>query len=97
MRFRLLELCARIDGHLEQHTMLQQLSSEVADWQALLTKAEQEGVTPLLAKHWNGTISWLRFARRCSSKCWAYSIRKVFAVSCSKVALLPTRYILIPP
>ena len=51
MRFRLLELCARIDGHSEQHAMLRQLSSEIEDWRTLLTQAEQEGVAPLLAKH----------------------------------------------
>jgi hypothetical protein len=51
MRFRILELCARIDGHSEQHTILRKLSSEVEDWRTLLTQAEQEGMTPLLAKH----------------------------------------------
>jgi len=51
MRFRLLEVCARIDGHAKQHAMLRQLSTEVEDWRLLLTQAEQEGVTPLLAKH----------------------------------------------
>jgi len=51
MRFRLLELCARIDGNPEQHAMLRQLSSEIEDWRMLLTQAEQEGMTPLLAKH----------------------------------------------
>ena len=51
MRFRLLELSARIDGHIEQHSMLRQLSGEVEDWRMLLTQAEMEGVAPLLAKH----------------------------------------------
>jgi hypothetical protein len=51
MRIRLLELCARIDGHSEQHAMLRQLSGEIEDWRTLLTQAEQEGMTPLLAKH----------------------------------------------
>jgi len=51
MRFRLLELCARIDGHAEQHAMLRQVSGEIEDWRMLLSQAEQEGLTPLLAKH----------------------------------------------
>ena len=51
MRFRLLELCARIDGHSEQHAMLRQLCAEIEDWRMLLTQAEQEGVAPLLARH----------------------------------------------
>ncbi|MEJ2134814.1 MAG: nucleotidyltransferase family protein [Desulfofustis sp.] len=51
MRVRLLELCARIDGHSEQHAMLQQLSGAVKDWRMLLTRAELEGMAPLLAKH----------------------------------------------
>ena len=51
MRFRLLELCARIDGHVGQHAMLRQVCSEIEDWRTLLTRAEQEGMTPLLATH----------------------------------------------
>ena len=51
MRFRLLEVCARIAGHSEQHAMLRQLSGEIEDWRKLLTQAEQEGVAPLLARH----------------------------------------------
>lgn len=51
MRFPLLELCARIDGHAEQHALLRQLNGDIEDWRLLLTQAEQEGVTPLLAKH----------------------------------------------
>lgn len=51
MRYPLLDVCARIEGHTTQHKLVQRFSSEVQNWQSLLQQAELEGLTPLLNKH----------------------------------------------
>ncbi len=50
-RCRLLEICARIDGHPVQHQMLRQECENFNGWQELLELSEREGMTPLLHKH----------------------------------------------
>ena len=51
MRFPLLDVCARIEGHPDQHELVRQHSLKVQDWHSLMQQAEQEGLTPLLNKH----------------------------------------------
>jgi hypothetical protein len=51
MRFPLLDVCARIQGHATQHELVRHFSAEVEDWQSLLQWAELEGLTPLLNRH----------------------------------------------
>lgn len=46
-----LGLCARPTSHGEQYRLLRQACSRIDDWQALLVRADQEGMTPLLALH----------------------------------------------
>lgn len=47
----LLQACARIDGHPDQHRLIRRRCAEVSDWRAVLHQAEQEGMAPLLNKH----------------------------------------------
>jgi len=51
IRYPLLELCARIDGHPLQHERLKEQCRNFHDWQGLLEFAEREGMSPLLKKH----------------------------------------------
>lgn len=51
MRYPLLNVCARIEGHEEQHHMLQKYCCTFEDWHDLLQQAECEGMAPLLRKH----------------------------------------------
>ncbi len=46
-----LELCARITGHDEQHRLLRQAVPAVGNWDELLQRAEQQGMAPLLHHH----------------------------------------------
>ena len=46
-----LGLCARPTGHEEQYDLLRKACARIDDWQALLVRADQEGMTPLLALH----------------------------------------------
>lgn len=47
----LLDLCSRATGHHQQHAGLRALCREETNWQGILNRAEQEGMSPLLAKH----------------------------------------------
>ncbi len=49
--YPLLNLCARVTGHHEQHRRLQEICYTFADWEMLLRQSEMEGMTPLLNKH----------------------------------------------
>ena len=51
MRYPILDLCARIEGHEVQYNMLKNLCRTFDDWHGLLEQAEREGMTPLLRKH----------------------------------------------
>jgi len=50
-RYPILEICARVKGHKAQHNMLRDSCRDFKDWEGLLQRAEQEGMTPLLRKH----------------------------------------------
>lgn len=50
-RYPILDVCARVEGHQQQHNMLYGYCRECDDWQGLLKQAELEGMTPLLKKH----------------------------------------------
>ncbi|MDK9708775.1 MAG: nucleotidyltransferase family protein [Desulforhopalus sp.] len=51
MRSPLLELCARATGHQEQYKLLHDQCQLCKDWEAVVLRAEKEGMTPLLSKH----------------------------------------------
>lgn len=47
----ILDLCARIDGHQEQYKKLRGLCENFKNWDELVHRAENEGMTPLLHRH----------------------------------------------
>lgn len=49
--YRILDLCARINGHPIQHAELRSLCLGFDQWNHLLSIAEQEGMPPLLYRH----------------------------------------------
>lgn len=51
MRYPILDLCARIEGHKVQHDILQKYCHTFEDWLDLLRQAEREGMAPLLRQH----------------------------------------------
>ena len=51
IRYPILDVCARIEGHELQHKILRENCRDFDDWQGLLTQSELEGMTPLLKKH----------------------------------------------
>lgn len=51
MRYPILDVCARIEGHTVQYDMLQKYCHGFEDWHGLLVQAEHEGMAPLLRKH----------------------------------------------
>ena len=50
-RFPILDICARLDGHAHQQKLLIEYCRNFTEWHALLSKAETEGMAPLLRKH----------------------------------------------
>jgi hypothetical protein len=50
-RFPILDICARLDGHAQQQKLLIEYCRDFTEWHALLSKAETEGMAPLLRKH----------------------------------------------
>lgn len=64
MHRRLLETCARIEGHAEQYARLRRCALAVNDWRLLLNEAAQQGLTPLLVRHLEASQStypaWVR-------------------------------------
>lgn len=50
-RYPLLDICARVTGHPEQHSRLREHCRTFKDWDKLLFRAVQEGMIPLLKKH----------------------------------------------
>lgn len=50
-RYRILELCARIECHNQQRKLLRESCQGFDDWKGLLNRAEREGMAPLLKKH----------------------------------------------
>jgi len=50
-RFQLLDVCARIGGHHWQHELIRHCCAAVSDWNELLSRAETEGMAPLMQKH----------------------------------------------
>ncbi|SDP40328.1 nucleotidyltransferase domain-containing protein [Desulforhopalus singaporensis] len=51
IRYPLLDVCARIDGHNTQHNMLREYCRDFSDWENMVACAEREGMAPLLRKH----------------------------------------------
>jgi len=51
VRYPILDVCARIEGHELQYDMLKGYCCGFRDWHGLLEQAEREGMTPLLRKH----------------------------------------------
>jgi len=50
-RLQLLDVCARIDGHPNQHELIHHHCQNVVNWNEVLQQAELEGMAPLLNKH----------------------------------------------
>ena len=50
-RYPILDACARLDGHGDQQKLLIDQCRHFTDWHPLLSKAESEGMAPLLGKH----------------------------------------------
>lgn len=51
IRFPILDICARVEGHEVQHAMLREYCHDFTTWDTLLEHAEMEGMAPLLKKH----------------------------------------------
>lgn len=57
IRYPILDICARIEGHKKQYNMLREYCRVCDDWNGLLQQAEREGMTPLLKKHLDASAS----------------------------------------